>query len=69
MADNSFLQDFRIRMLSSRWAMSRSIILRFSIGLPAEHKILVLTGEKTIGFQICILSLNLEKKENILRDM
>ena len=44
MGDNSFLRDFRARMLSSRRAMSRSMILRISSnGLPAEHEVLVLS--------------------------
>jgi hypothetical protein len=53
MGDNSFLRDFRDRMLSSRRAMSRSMILRItSNGSPAEHGVLVSSGEKTIGFLI-----------------
>ena len=53
MGDNSFLRDFRARMLSSRRAMSRSMILRISSnGSPAEHEVLVSSGEKTIGFLI-----------------
>ena len=40
--DNSFLRDFRTRMLSSRRAMSRSMILRITSnanGSPAEHEV------------------------------
>jgi hypothetical protein len=57
MGDNSFLRDFKARMLSSRRTMLRSIILRFSSSdsEPAET-----SGEKTIGFEI--LSLNLKKR-------
>ena len=37
-------------MVSSRQAMSRSMILRAtSNGSPAEHEVLVSSGEKTIG--------------------
>ena len=44
--DNSFLRDFRARMLSSRRAMSRSMILHAaSDGSPAEHEVLVSSGE------------------------
>jgi hypothetical protein len=44
MGDNSFLRDFKARMLSSRRAMLRSIILRVSSSeSPAEHKVLVLS--------------------------
>ena len=54
MGDNSFLRDFKARMLSSRRAMLRSIILRVSSNeSPAEYNILVSSGEKTIEFQIC----------------
>jgi hypothetical protein len=52
MGDNSFLRDFKTRMLSSRRAMLRSIILRFSSnGPPAEHKVLVSSGEKQLDFR------------------
>ena len=48
--DNSFLRDFRARMLSSRRAMSRSMILRAtSNGSTAEHVVLVSSGEKQLG--------------------
>ena len=51
--DSSFLRDFRARMLSSRRAMSRSMILRIaSNGSPVEHKVLVASGETIIGFLI-----------------
>ena len=51
MGDNSFLRDFRTRMLSFRRAMSRSMILRISSNRsPAKREILVSSGEKTIGF-------------------
>ena len=55
--DNSFLQDFRTRILSSRRAMSRSMILRVTVtsnGSPAKHEVLVSksSGEKTIRFLI-----------------
>ena len=51
--DNSFLRDFRARILSSRRAISRSMILRIaSNGSPVEHEVLVGSGEKTIGFLI-----------------
>ena len=46
MGDNSFLRDFRARMLSPRWAMSRSMILRVtSNGSQAEHEVLVLSED------------------------
>ena len=49
--DNSFLRDFRARMLSSRWAMSRSMILRIaSNGSPAEHEVLVSSGKRHLDF-------------------
>ena len=52
MGDNSFLRDFRARMLSSRRAMLRSMILRVSFnGSPAEPKVLVSSGEKSIEFR------------------
>ena len=50
--DNSFLRDFRARMLSSRREMLQSMILRVtSNGSPAEHEVtvvfkLVSSGEK-----------------------
>ena len=51
--DNSFLWDFKARMLSSRRAISRSMILRvLSNGLPVEDRVLILPGKKTIGFLI-----------------
>ena len=51
--DNSFLRDLRARMLSSRRAMSRSMILRiWSNESPAEDEVLVSSGEKTIEFLI-----------------
>ena len=51
MGDNSFLRDFRARILSSKRRMLRSIILRSSSnGPPAEHKLLETSGEKKIGF-------------------
>ena len=49
--DSWFLRDFRARILSSRWAMSRSMILRImSNGSPlaVEHEVLVSSGKKTI---------------------
>ena len=53
MGDSSFLRDFRSRMLSSKRAMLRSMILRFSSnGSPAELKLLESSEEKTIGFLI-----------------
>jgi hypothetical protein len=63
MGDNSFLLDFKARMLSSRRAMLRSIILRFSSnGSPSEHKVLVSSEEKRLDFRSEILRLNLKKK-------
>jgi hypothetical protein len=57
MGDNSFLRDFKARMLSSRRAMLRSIILRFSSSeSPAET-----SGEKQLDFRSEILRLNLKK--------
>ena len=48
MGDSSFLRDFKARMLSSRRAISRSMILRVtSNGSQAEHEVLVSSGEKT----------------------
>ena len=58
MGDNSFLRDFRARMLSFRRAMLRSMIVCASPtgnGTPAEHKPLGSSGEKTVGFLICFL--------------
>ena len=50
MGDNSFLRDFRARMLSSRRAMSRSMILRLSSNKsPAEYEVLASSGEKTMS--------------------
>ena len=49
MVDNSFLRDFRTRMLSCRRAISRSMILSISSnGSPAdsEHEVLVSSAEK-----------------------
>ena len=47
--DNSFLRDFRTRILSSRRAMSRSMTLRVTSNeSPAEHEVMVSSGEKTI---------------------
>jgi hypothetical protein len=49
--DNSFLRDFKARMLSSRRAMSRSMILRAtSNGSSAEHEVLVSSGRKQLEF-------------------
>ena len=39
-------------MLSSRRAMSRSMVFRFISASPAEHEVLVSYGEMTIGFLI-----------------
>ena len=51
---NSFLRDFRARMLSSRRAISRSMILRVSAnGSLVEYEVLVSSGEKAIEFLIC----------------
>lgn len=62
--DNSFLRDFRARMLSSRRAMSRSMILRAtSNGSRAEHEVLVSSEEETIGFLIWFF---LKKKKHTL---
>ena len=48
MRDNSFLRDFRARMLSSSRAISRSMILRISsFGSPAEYEAWVLSGKRT----------------------
>ena len=50
--DNSFLRDFRARMLSSR-SMLGSMILRDScIGSPSKRKVLVSSGEKSIRILI-----------------
>ena len=52
MGDNSFLQIFKARMLSSKLAMLRSMILRVTSNESlAEHKV-VSSGEKSIGFLI-----------------
>ena len=51
--DNSFLRAFRARMLSSRRAMSQSMILRFtSNGSQVEYEVLTSSAEKTIAFLI-----------------
>ena len=58
--DNSFLLEFRARMLSSsprmlflRRSMLQSMIPRVSSnGSPAAHGVLVFPGEKTFGFLI-----------------
>jgi hypothetical protein len=56
MGDNSFLRDFRARMLSSRRAISWSMILRaISDGSPAEG-----IGEKQLDSRFGFLGL--EKK-------
>ena len=61
--DNSFLRDFRDRMLSSRRAISRSMVLRAtSNGSPVEHEMLVSSGEETIGFLIWFFILFYSKK-------
>ena len=50
--NNSFLRDLGARMLSSRRAMSRSMIRIWANGSLAEHEVLVSSGEKMIGFLI-----------------
>ena len=57
MEDKSFLRDLRARILSSRRAMSWSMILRVSStgnGSPAEHEVVLLVSseEKTVEFLI-----------------
>ena len=55
MGDNSFLRDFRARMLSCRWTISRSMILRISSNespADSEHEVLVSPKEKTLEFLI-----------------
>ena len=64
MGDNSFLRDFKARMLSSRRAISRSMMVRnTSNGSQAEHEVLVSSGEKTIGFLIWIFITKLNRKK------
>ena len=65
MGENSFLRDFRARMLSSRWAMSRSILLRFSsFGSPAEH--LVSAGKRQLDFRSEFYKVRFENKGTYL---
>jgi hypothetical protein len=48
MGDNSFLRDFSVRMLSS----SNVVVDDTTRVVAADHKELVSSGEKSIGFLI-----------------
>ena len=56
MGDNSFLREFRARMLSSRSILGPMILRDPSNGSPAKRKVLVSSEseEKSIGFLIRI---------------
>ena len=59
MVDNSFLRDFRTQILSPRWAISQSTILRI------RHDMFVSSVEKTIGFMIWIKKKKKKKKNTL----
>ena len=55
--DNSFLRDLGARMLSSRRAMSRSMILRIRSKSSAEDEALVSSEERQLNFRLEYLRL------------